>query len=234
MENNLDPNTLEPKPENSVAPESAMDRPELEALEAQPMELEGEEEETPPSASGRSKKWYLFGGLLVVFLAAAVFLGIRLLKPQGAGAAFGGGEMMISSKGGPTGAKSVRINMSPAKEVPQDKPSAAGIFVRREDQSIFIGTGNIRMMVKKSSNSSGSDVSSDYDGPVVEVVINHDTNIYQDVTEMPEPDKAKDGVLDLQQVVKPGSLDDLGANGQVTVWGDKQGDRFIARVIVFR
>ena len=66
------------------------------------------------------------------------------------------------------------------------------------------------------------------------MVINHQTRIYQDITEMPEPDKAENGVVNAQQVVKDGSLDDLGANSMVTVWGEKQGDRFIAKVIVFR
>jgi hypothetical protein len=142
---------------------------------------------------------------------------------------------MVSIEGGPGGAKSISIEMTPASEVPQTQPDAAGIFVRRDDQSIFIGTGNIRIMAKKQAGSnSPGEVSSDYDGPVVEVVVTHQTQIYHETTEMPEPDQAVDGVIVTQQTVEPGSLDDLSSNSMVTVWGDKQGDRYVARVVVYR
>lgn len=194
------------------------------------------EDETFEEKPARSKKWYIIGAVLIVFLAAAAFLGARLLNPQAAaGDLMGGNGMFLTSKGGPGGGKSVRINMTPAKELPQDRPAASGLFVRRDDQSIFIGTGNVRMTAKKSSDGGKpADLTSDYDGPVVEVVINHATRIYQDTTDMPEPDKAENGEIKVQQSVKDGSLDDLGTNSLVTVWGDKQGDRFIAKVIVFR
>jgi hypothetical protein len=195
------------------------------------MDLDEEEIEKP---SKGSKKWLILGAVLLVFLAAAVFLGARLLKPQ-ANQKFGGGSEMMISKGGPSGGKSVQVDMKPAKEIPQEQPTQSGIFVRREDQSIFIGTGNITMMAKKQAGSGGApEVSSSYDGPVVEVVIDHKTMIYHDTTEMPEPDKAVNGVVTAQQTVESGLLDDLGSNTQVTVWGEKQGDRFIARVIVYR
>ncbi len=193
------------------------------------------EEEPLPVKSARSKKWYIIGAIMVIFLALAAFLGARLLKPQGTADAAGRGQMMFTSKGGPGGAKSVRINMTPAKEVPQTKPNANGLFVRREDQSIFIGTGNVRMMAK--AGPGGSSISGSYDGPVVEVVITHETKVYQDITDMNPGnlENAKNGSeMKIQQVVKPGSLDDLGKNSMVSVWGDKQGDRYIAKVVVFR
>lgn len=233
MENNLDPKPLteEQTLPDSTPPQQNLGGP-FPVLEVDAAE---DEDDESPSASGRSRKWMIVGGLLVVFLAAAVFLGARLLKPPSAAGSKQGGEMFISSKGGPGGAKSVRLNMTPAKELPQEQPAQAGLFVRREDQSIFIGTGNITIMARKPNGaSSPDDVSSKYDGPVIEVVINHQTKVYHDVTEMPEPDKAKDGVVTAQQVVEPGSLDDIGSNGQVTVWGEKQGDRIVADVLLYR
>jgi hypothetical protein len=209
------------------------------AAEAQPAAevFPDEEEEQTSFGRTRSNKWFLIGGAMVIFLAAAVFFGARLLKPPSAnGAAFGNGEMMLSSKGGPAGGKSVSIQMEPAKEMPQDKPTTNGLFVRREDQSIFIGTGNVRIMARKGpgDSDSSSSVTGNYDGPVVEVVINHQTQIYQDITEMMPPDSADGDEVKVQQKVKPGSLDDLGENSMVTVWGEKQGDRYIAKVIAFR
>lgn len=196
-------------------------------------EVPAEPEDDPRDAKpARRAKWLIIAGVLIVFLAAAVFLGARLLKPQAMEGPGDGGGMYIS-QGGP-GGKSVRLNMLPAAEVPQEEPTARGIFVRREDKSIFIGTGNISLGIRKSSDNAPAEVVSDYDGPVVEVVANHQTQIYQDITEMTPPEGDTGSVVDIQQKVKDGSLDDLTTNSMVTVWGEKQGDRFIAKVIVFR
>jgi hypothetical protein len=209
--------------------------------ETPPVALENPpaEEDNPP-APGRSIKWFIIGGVLVIFLAAAAFLGARLLKPAALDKGGGSGPMLVM-KGGPGGGasqKSLRLDIDPAPELPKENPTTNGIFVRREDQSIFIGTGNLRMMFKKSANNSGGEgeTSSSYDGPVVEVVSNHETKVYQDITDMtpPDPSTTSGGTFKVKQVLKPGSLDDLGKNSMVTMWGDKQGDRFIARVIVFR
>ncbi len=193
-----------------------------------------EEEEEMIESPRKSRKWITIGAVLVIFLGAAAFLGARLIKPQNTTQGFGDQNgAMVFAQGGPGGAKSIRIEMTPASEIPQGKPDAAGLFVRRDNQSIFIGTGSIRMSARP-SGSGAPEVSSSYDGPVVEVVVTHQTQIYHDTTENPEPDQAKNGVIVTQQTVKPGSLDDLGANSMVTVWGDKQGDRYIARVIVYK
>jgi hypothetical protein len=37
----------------------------------------------------------------------------------------------------------------------------------------------------------------------------------------------------IQQVVEPGSLDDIGESSLITVWGKKTGDRIIADVLVY-
>lgn len=168
--------------------------------------------EEPIGKRNRSVKWLIVGGGLVVFLALAAFLGARLLQPQAAGSS-GRGQMTFSSNG-----KSVRLDLIPAKELPQETSATAGLFIRREDQSIFIGTGKISAVA--AAGHGGSSVTSSYDGPVVEVVITHDTHIYQDITDM-DPgniDDAKNGSeVKIQQVVKPGSLDDLGPNSIVSV-----------------
>jgi hypothetical protein len=37
----------------------------------------------------------------------------------------------------------------------------------------------------------------------------------------------------IQQVVQPGTLDDLGQDSMITVWGQKTGNRIIADVLVY-
>ncbi len=214
MEENLNPTPTQETPEISETPPAP------------------EEEQFSPTPA-RSKKWYIIGAALIIFLALAAFFGARLLRTPSEEAAAGKGGMFFSSKGGPGASKSVRIDMTRAKEVPPEKADTMGLFVRREDQSVFIGTGNVRMLAKPGKNGS-ADVSGNYDGPVKEVVVTHDTKVYQDITDMNPGNVENGGTMKVQQVVKPGSLDDLGQNSLVTVWGDKQGDRYIAKVLVFR
>jgi hypothetical protein len=125
-----------------------------------------------------------------------------------------------------------RFSIQSAPELPASQPDIAGVFVRREDKSIFVGTGNVRTMMKVSGPGAKPEMSADYDGPVMEIVITHNTQVYQDVTEMSFDKMPENGKL--QQVVQPGSLDDISANSMVQAWGEKQGERLVARVLVFR
>jgi hypothetical protein len=191
-------------------------------------------EEPAPLLETASKKrtgWIIAGIVLVVFLAAAAFLAGRLLnRPTTVG---GPGNIGLSVNGeGPAGAMSVRLEMTPAPELPTTQPETSGLFVSREDNSIFIGTGNVMMSVM-SDQSGNSSTDASYDGPVVEIVIVHDTLIYKDTTEMPAPSAGSE-VQVLTQVVETGSLDDLIENSMITIWGQKQGDRIVADVIVYR
>ncbi len=175
----------------------------------------------------------IIGGIvaLVLLLAGAAFVGGRLLTGQGLpGLSLGGPGMFLGGGNG----KEVRINsgdIQPAKELPQTPADEHGIFDHRQDNSIFIGTGQLMMSVKK-DQSGNMETSSSHDGPTVEVVVTTQTTVYQDVTmkqfDGPPPQGQK-----IQQVVEPGSLDEIGQNSTITVWGRKTGDRFIADVLVY-
>src|SRR5512133_1470166 len=104
MEDNRNLNPVQETPES------------IESSETQPELVE----ELSFPTQARSKKWFIIGGVLIVFLALAAFLGARLLKPQAAVGSGNNGMMFVSKGGGAAGAgKSVRINMTPAKELPQ-------------------------------------------------------------------------------------------------------------------
>lgn len=238
MQDNLTPQSAPSEQEQPAEVQPAAQTPPAADTPLWQPDADTDESETP-ARGGVSKKWMIIGGILFVFLAAAVFLGAQLLKPPTTAEGENGGGpglIMMGGKGGPGGAKSVRIQLTPAPELPTEQPITSGLFVKREDQSIFIGTGNVRMTAKKQAGSnSPDDISSNYDGPVVEVVISHETKVYQDATDMTPPDESNNsGVVTMQQVVKPGSLDDVGKNSMITVWGEKHGDRIDAKAIIFR
>jgi hypothetical protein len=175
----------------------------------------------------------IIGGItvLVLLLAGAAFVGGRLLNGQGfPGMSLGGPGMVLGGGNG----NNVRIDLGdilPAKELPQTPADTRGIFDHRQDNSIFVGTGQVMMTVKK-DQSGNVETSSNHDGPTVEVVVSSQTTVYQDVTmkqfDGPPPEGQK-----IQQVVELGSLDEVGQSSMITVWGRKTGDRIIADVLVY-
>jgi hypothetical protein len=189
-------------------------------------------QETPTPAPRRSRLPYIIGGIiLILLLAGAAFVGARLLNGQGLPLLSSGGPFFSLEEGG---GKNVRINTGdilPAKELPQTPADERGLFDHRQDNSIFIGTGKVMMSVKK-DQSGQVETSSSHDGPTVEVVVTSQTKIYQDVT-MQQLNGAPPEGQKIQQVVELGSLDEIGQNSMITVWGRKTGDRFIADVIVY-
>ncbi len=179
-----------------------------------------------PPAKRRSA-WLIGGvGLLVIVLAAAASVGARWPNrpPAGAGGSSGSGHMQFTSNG-----KTFQIE--PAKELPQSSPDLMGVLVRRQDNSLFLGTGRIQQHAQ--AGPSGGQLSAPtYDGPVLEAVVTHETQIFRDETNFDAPPPA-DQSGKIQQVIKPGSLDDVPVNSVVQVWGAETGNRFVARVLVY-
>ncbi len=187
-------------------------------------------------AASKKKGILIVAGViaLVVLLAGAAFVGVQLLSGQGLPeVGLGGGNKMFFGQGG-KGGQMVQIQTIPAKELPQRPADARGIFDHRKDSSIFVGTGQVRMMVMKDQSGNVSS-SASHDGPTVEVVVTPKTIVYRDVTMKQFGDKppTSSGALKVQQVVEPGTLDEVGQNSTLTAWGTKTGDRIIADVVVY-
>jgi hypothetical protein len=193
-------------------------------------------QETPTPTPRKSKLPLIISGivLLVLLLGGAAFVGGRLLNGQG----LSGLSSAIQVSKGPGGGTQVRVhagNVIPAKELPQTPPDVNGIFDHRQDQSIFVGTGTVQVLVQKDA-SGNLQASSSHSGPVVEVVVTTQTIIYKDVTMQQFNGKPPTPGQKIQQVVEPGSLDEIGQPGSspiIAVWGRKTGDRYIADVIVY-
>ncbi len=64
------------------------------------------------------------------------------------------------------------------------------------------------------------------------VLVTSETKIYRDVT--PMNIAPAEGVQSVQQVLEAGSLDDLGENVIVTVWGHMENDQLVADVILYQ
>lgn len=189
-------------------------------------------EETP--APKKSIRPYLIGAGLIVLLGLTAFIAMRYFTQQDA---FGGGPMRFGESGpalaisgpGGEGGQTFELDITPAEELPKTEPESRGLFVERKDNSIFIGTGDVTVMVSAGQGDAEPAVDADYSGDKVEVVISNDTVIYRDATEL---DPENPGAT-VQQVVELSTIDDITPQSSITVWGRKAGDRIIADIIVF-
>lgn len=176
--------------------------------------------------------------ILVALLAGAAFVGTQMLgSSNDAAAGEGPGarviQLVADAGNGPV---SVKIRIEPAPELPDSPAAAAGVFVRRQDNSIFVGTGDIVLDVEVDGATGERKVNLGHSGPEVEVVASRDTIVYRDETEMPttDPETMKSGEKTIQQVIRPvDSLEEIGQNTELQVWGAKRGDRVVAEVIVY-
>jgi hypothetical protein len=188
-----------------------------------------ETQETPTPEPRKSILPYIVGAGVVILLAAAAFMAVRYFTQPKNAAGGGPGGKNIISVGGPGGdAQTFELNVKPAEELPATEPEAAGMFVERKDNSIFVGTGNVSVMVKAQPGEEPQ-VDSSFSGPKVEVVISSDTVIYKDVTNFDPEDPG----AEVQQTVELSTIDEITEQSQITVWGRKAGDRIIADIIVF-
>ncbi len=184
--------------------------------------MDGEVQANPlPVPKGSKTKGVLIGvgiAALVALLAGAAYVGGRLLN----------GEGIPGLSLGPLGKRGVQV--VPAEELPQTAADIYGIFDHRQDKSIFIGTGNITGSKGQDANRNVH-VTLSHDGPVVEVVMTTRTKIYRYITNQQfngrPPDEGQ-----IQQVVEPEAVDEMGQLSIITVWGRKTGDRYIADVLV--
>jgi hypothetical protein len=166
------------------------------------------------TASKKSRRWLwvTLGVALVLVLGAAAFLGGRYL--QNSPSSSSGGRELI-----------------PAPELPTAEPNITGLFVRRQNNSFFVGTGNITGS-KKAGPNGAPEITLGYDGPVLEVVVTTNTKIYSDVTAQNNQNRPRDN-NPIQQIVVPGNLNEIDHNTIVNAWGNKSGDRLIADVLVY-
>jgi hypothetical protein len=167
-------------------------------------------------------------GMAILLLGGAAYVGGHLLNGQ----ALPWGGLNLLSRNGPREVHISRDDIQPAKEMPETRADVWGVFDHRQNNSIFIGTGQVEVSIQKDDRSGEVETSSNYDGPLVEVVVTPQTTIYVDVTLRQYNGEPPEG-QSIQQVVEPGSLDDIGLSSTMGVWGKKTGDRIIADILVY-
>lgn len=191
--------------------------------------MTGQNTATPGIPPKTKHTGLIVGGIIaVIVLVGAAFVAGRLLNQSNAPTA-NGPQMMLNTNG-PGGGQAFSLELERAKELPQAAPDVSGLFERREDQSVFVKAlsgGRVMMKVDPSGK-----VTTQSDSPeqLIEVVLTKDTTIYRDATEinLAQPSSGK-----VQQQVEPGSIDELGENSMIQAWGERRGDRLIAKTVMY-
>ena len=182
----------------------------------------------------KSNKGLVIGGVLVLLLLlAAAFVGGRLLTPEqetavplaGVSQADELADLALRSGDSPEGAQTFSMPMpETAPELPARPPETQGLFIGRTDDMLTIGTGSVTAMISMEPDAVPE---FNYDGIAVDVLVTNRTELYQDVTEYTLGQTAV-----RQELLKLETLDDLQDNTLIQVWGQRDGDRIIAEVIV--
>jgi hypothetical protein len=189
---------------------------------------------TDMTVEKKSSKGLMVGGVLVLlFLLAAAFMGGRLLAPEqetavplsGVAQSEGLADLALPSGDSPEGAQTFSQPMlEAAPDMPAGPPEAQGLYIGRTDDMLTIGTGSVTAMI---STDPDAVPEFNYDGVAVGVLVTNQTKLYQDVTEF-----ALGQSTVQQELVQLETLDDLQDNTLIQVWGQRDGDRIIAEVIV--
>ncbi len=168
---------------------------------------------------------------LVLLLAGGAFTAVQLLTAQEESGERSGTmifeDVMDDGSGNPI---NVRTIIEPSPDLPQGQAAAGGVFLREMDSSYFVGTGNISVSVQVMNGETS--VATDHSGPEVEVVVGRGTIFYEDVTKI-DRDMSESGerryVQEIRSIEKPTQIPD---GASLTVWGEKNGDRVVADVVV--
>lgn len=168
----------------------------------------------------------LFGCVAgLALMAGAAYLAVWLVTSGAAQAGRAsrsgpgsGPQTSFSSRGGPV--KSAEIKLSP--ELPATPHDAAGAILAVKDHVLTIaGEAGIGL----------SQDGSQPQGPRTEIVLTASTKVYRDTTfdQMKAP--PEDGAV-IQQTVARLPAPHFAPGDQVTVWGQRRGDRLVAEVVL--
>ena len=132
----------------------------------------------------------------------------------------------------------VRITFADPPELPERAEDAAGLFLGRDGDELSLGTGSIEVELSvKAINDEEpvTTVNASHDGDEVQVAVDENTVYYKDVTERPEitQEIVEAGQLQLTRTLEPGSLDEIDENMMIRAWGEVEGGRLVADLIVY-
>jgi hypothetical protein len=152
---------------------------------------------------------------VLVILIGAAFVGGQLLGRKDPGGTLPGGPQFIGRTRAP--------------ELPTAPADTVGIFSERLDNRVLVKTHITKYERKRECDTCPVQHNIAADGPVVEVVLTHDTQLYRNTTDFNSP--PVNGKI--QETVGPGVIDEIGENALIEAWGTREGDRLVALTLLY-
>jgi hypothetical protein len=165
---------------------------------------------------GKSRRriWVAVGAVLVIVIGAA-FVGGQLLGRKDPGGTLPGGPQFVGRARAP--------------ELPVAAADTIGIFSERIDNRVLVNTHVTQFERKRECDTCPVEHHIAAAGPVVEVVVTHDTRLYRNTTDFNSaPVNGK-----IQETVAPGVIDEIGPNALIEAWGTREGDRLVALTLLY-
>ena len=134
-------------------------------------------------------------------------------------------KVMIGTGDGPA----VEVDWVRSEELPDESPDVAGVYERRQDNSIFVDEteGGFRLAQAEDGSISVTNAT----GKISEIVVTSGTTVHVDMTMEDIDDALAEGVV--RQKLEPGTVEEIGDLSFVRAWGEMRGDRLIASVLVY-
>lgn len=165
--------------------------------------------------------------LLAVFTGAAFLVG-RLLRSGSTQEQSISGQPQLLEAGDQSGPQMVSVQLKKSKELPDREPDVMGFYSRREDNSIFVNVTEGGVIIQIGEDGEMSTNTGDKE---TEIVTTNETTVYRDATV--DSIDTSSGGGEYEQILKPGSLDEIGEMSSVLAWGEMRGDRLIAEILVY-
>ncbi len=176
-------------------------------------------------------KYIVIGLVVVLVLGSAAFVAARLLQNP---AQVGNGIKRGISASGDSVVSGVEFELDYAPELPATPSEAGGMLARVEGNSLFITQyNNVGAVMGYNKGSEIIIPTPEGGGTEIEVVVTKDTQIYHDITQLPSLREGEELPDVIQQKVEPITLNDIGDQGSLVVWGQRRGDRIVADAVVY-
>jgi hypothetical protein len=132
----------------------------------------------------------------------------------------------------------VRVTYEDAAELPDEPAALSGLFVDRDGDTFTVGTGPVAVEVSVevvNDQDPVTTIHANHHGDEAEFVVTPATIIYKDTTAQPQitPEDIEAGEMTILSTVAPGSLDEIGENMELRIWGTEQNGQLVADVLLY-
>ena len=164
-------------------------------------------------------KWsYISLGIAILLIGIAAFVAGRMfnlgISPVADEGSLRTNEFTFSTSN----------NVTPAPELPAISPEVVGLYVEMNDNTMIVQVVSMDTGIGSVVSDSSVDVNS---APKVEIIITSKTTIYHEITQLSGLSAS------IRQTVEESTLDNLNPPTMITVWGNRSGDRIVARILLY-